>query len=191
MKKKVLLAMVTAAMISAAGCSFDADSFNAEEAGAKAKEVLDTTKTEFEDVLDVKVPTIKPEDMEKVKDAIDTGKDVVSGIAEKVGEAAGNKDIKIPELPTDATLSQVTAISSAKDYLENMNFSKQGLIDQLASDFADKFSIDDAKYAADFLEKAGVIDWSKEAIASGAQYLDVSAFSRQGLISETVKPLTG
>lgn len=184
MKKRLLMAMVAAMMISAAGCSMDADSLTAENAGEKAKEVLDTTKTEFEDVLDVKVPTIKPEDMEKVKDVIDTGKDVVSDIASKAGVAAeGLKDTEI-KLPEDASLNQLSAIASAKSYLETMNFSKQGLIDQLSSDFADKFSLEDAKYAVEFIESTGIIDWGKQAIGSAAQYLETSAFSKQALIDQ-------
>ena len=114
MKKRLLMAMVAAMMISAAGCSMDADSLTAENAGEKAKEVLDTTKTEFEDVLDVKVPTVKPEDMEDVKDVIDTGKDVVSDIASKAGVAAeGLKDTEI-KLPEDA--SETLRIVRIGDY---------------------------------------------------------------------------
>lgn len=41
------------------------------------------------------------------------------------------------------------AVECAKNYLEMTSFSRQGLIDQLSSEYGDKFTVEQATYAAD------------------------------------------
>ncbi len=78
------------------------------------------------------------------------------------------------------TASQANAIRAAEDYLEFMAFSRQGLIDQLSSEYGSQFPIDDATFAVDVLN----IDWNEQAVKSAQSYLDTMPFSCQGLIDQ-------
>jgi hypothetical protein len=59
-------------------------------------------------------------------------------------------------------------------------FSRQGLIDQLSSDYGEQFSVADATVAVDNLD----VDWNAQAARSAAAYLSMSGFSCQGLIDQ-------
>ena len=76
--------------------------------------------------------------------------------------------------------SQQQAVGSAESYLEFSGFSRQGLIDQLSSEYGDQFSVEDATVAVDSLN----VDWNAEAVESAQSYLEFSNFSCQGLIDQ-------
>lgn len=76
-----------------------------------------------------------------------------------------------------ATTSQLNALKKAKSYLNSSAFSHSGLIDQLEYE---KFSADDATYAAD---NCGA-DWNSQAAKKAQSYMKVSSFSRDGLIDQ-------
>jgi hypothetical protein len=84
-----------------------------------------------------------------------------------------------PETPAE-TLSQQQAVASAQDYLDYSAFSRQGLIDQLSSEYGDSFPVKDAEYAVDSLD----VDWNEQAAKAAQDYLDYDSFSRQGLIDQ-------
>ncbi|MCB1029537.1 MAG: Ltp family lipoprotein [Microthrixaceae bacterium] len=78
------------------------------------------------------------------------------------------------------SLSQQQAIRAAESYLDYSGFSRQGLIDQLSSEYGDQFSVQDATAAVDSLN----VDYDAEAVESAESYLDFSSFSCQGLIDQ-------
>src|SRR5690606_24017448 len=80
----------------------------------------------------------------------------------------------------DYTVSQENAIRSAESYLDLMGFSRDGLIDQLSSEYGDGFSKADAIFAVDHVE----VDWNAEAVEAGESYLELTGFSRAGLIDQ-------
>ena len=62
-----------------------------------------------------------------------------------------------------------------------MHFSRQGMIDQLSSEYGDQFSVADATYAADHCGA----DWNDQAAGAAQDYLDTGMhFSRQGMIDQ-------
>lgn len=81
---------------------------------------------------------------------------------------------------SDATTEQKNAYESAKNYVNLMAFSKQELIDQLTSEYADDFSEEDAQWAVDHLD----VDWKEEALESAQNYIDYMSFSQQGLYDQ-------
>ena len=89
-----------------------------------------------------------------------------------------------PSAPSGATKSQEQAIKSAKRYLEFSAFSKQGLIDQLSSEYGEQFPLEDATFAVEYLESNGQVNWNEQAAKCAARYLEFSSFSRQGLIDQ-------
>lgn len=78
------------------------------------------------------------------------------------------------------TRSQQNAVRQAAAYLRTSGFSRQGLIEQLSSEYGSKFPIDDATVAVDSLD----VDWNAQAERSATQYLNISGFSCEGLIQQ-------
>jgi len=86
-----------------------------------------------------------------------------------------------PEEPVSTlTVSQQAAIRSAESYLSFMAFSRQGLIDQLSSEYGDQFPVEDATFAVDSLN----MDWNVQAAKSAQSYLEMMGFSCQGMIDQ-------
>ncbi|WP_228760168.1 Ltp family lipoprotein [Pseudactinotalea sp. HY158] len=78
------------------------------------------------------------------------------------------------------TAGQSNALRAAESYLSFMPFSRNGLIEQLSSEYGDGYSVEDATFAADNVE----VDWNEQAAKAAANYLDLMAFSRKGLIEQ-------
>ena len=77
----------------------------------------------------------------------------------------------------NVTMGEAQALKKAQQYLAISAFSYEGLIEQL---IYDKFSEDEAKYAAD---RCGA-DWLEQAITKAETYLKISSFSRDGLMDQ-------
>ena len=78
------------------------------------------------------------------------------------------------------TAAQRNAVRSANSYLQLSGFSRQGLIDQLSSEFGDSYSVGDATVAVNSLST----DWNAQAARSAVSYLELSGFSCRGLIDQ-------
>ncbi len=85
---------------------------------------------------------------------------------------------------TEMTPSQKNAYKAAKNYLEFMAFSKEGLIDQLSSEYGDGYDRADAEFAVNKIEEDGDVDWNEQAEKAAQNYLDSMAFSKDGLIEQ-------
>jgi hypothetical protein len=95
--------------------------------------------------------------------------------------AAAPSQTPAPEETPAGTVAQQNALEAAQSYLEFGAFSRLGLIGQLSSEYGDGYSVADATWAVDHL--VGV-DWKEQAVRSGQSYLDMSAYSRAGLIEQ-------
>jgi hypothetical protein len=78
-----------------------------------------------------------------------------------------------PEQPMETT-GQANARASSESYLDNMAFSRSGLIKQLKFE---GFSKADATYAVDAVDP----NWNKQAAKSAKTYMDNQSFSASGL----------
>lgn len=78
-----------------------------------------------------------------------------------------------------ATLGETNALKSAKQYLDFMPFSYQGLIDQLQYE---KFTLEESTYAAD---NCGA-DWNEQAAKCAQSYIENMSFSRESLIDQLI-----
>ena len=78
------------------------------------------------------------------------------------------------------SVSEQQAVRAAQSYLDFSGFSRQGLIDQISSEYGDQFSVQDATAAVDSLN----VDYNAEAVQSASSYLEFSGFSCQGLIDQ-------
>src|SRR5699024_10282949 len=86
----------------------------------------------------------------------------------------------ILEKPKGLTRPQQNAVRSAEQYISMSGFSRNGLIDQLSSEYGNSYEVSDATVAVDSLN----IDWNEQAVRSAKQYLDMSGFSCDGLIDQ-------
>ncbi len=75
---------------------------------------------------------------------------------------------------------QKNAVRTARNYLQMSGFSRQGLIDQLSSEFADSYEVADATAAVDSLD----VDWNEQAARTAKNYLSMTGFSCKGLIEQ-------
>lgn len=86
----------------------------------------------------------------------------------------------LPTLANSLTGPQKNAVRSAQQYISIQGFSRNGLIEQLSSDYGDGYSVPDATVAVDSMN----IDWNKQAVRSAKQYLSIQGFSCKGLIEQ-------
>lgn len=102
----------------------------------------------------------------------------------KTPEAAPTREAAKPKKTekseADYTVSQENAIQSAQSYLDLQGFSRDGLIDQLSSQYGEGFSKADAVFAVDHVDA----DWNAEAVQAAKSYLELQGFSRSGLIDQ-------
>lgn len=88
--------------------------------------------------------------------------------------------IATPSWADALTGPQKNAVRTATQYLSMQGFSRNGLIQQLSSDFGDRYSVSDATAAVDSLN----VDWNQQAARSAKQYLEMQGFSCKGLIEQ-------
>lgn len=121
-------------------------------------------------------------------DTASTQSDVQDDAAQAPAEKDATENKPAPEVveeeAPEMTRSQENAIRSAESYLDLKGFSRQGLIEQLSSEYGEGFSKKDATFAVDYLEDTDAVDWNAEAVESAESYLDLKGFSRQGLIEQ-------
>lgn len=84
------------------------------------------------------------------------------------------------EKPKGLTGPQKNAVRSAKQYISMTGFSRDGLIEQLSSEYGDGYEVADATVAVDSLN----INWNEQAVKSAKNYLDMTGFSCNGLIEQ-------
>lgn len=87
---------------------------------------------------------------------------------------------KADEPKSDITPAQANALRAAEQYLDTMAFSKDGLIQQLSSEYGSDYEKADAKWAVNQLD----VDWNEQAVRAGQQYLDTMPFSYDGLVQQ-------
>ncbi len=74
------------------------------------------------------------------------------------------------------------ALKSAETYSNMMHMSKQGLYDQLVSEFGENFPADAAQYAVDNVNA----DWKENAFESAKTYSSTMSMSNQGIYDQLV-----
>lgn len=91
--------------------------------------------------------------------------------------ASNQKVEESKEVEDNVPMEYKQALKSAQNYIDVMAFSKQGLYDQLTSEYADKYSDEAAQYAIDNVKA----DYKEEAVEAAKNYLDTMNFSKEGL----------
>lgn len=84
------------------------------------------------------------------------------------------------EKSQDMSRPQKNAVRSAKQYISMTGFSRDGLIEQLSSEYGDGYDVTDATIAVDSLN----VNWNEQAAKSAEEYLNMTGFSCNGLIEQ-------
>ena len=82
---------------------------------------------------------------------------------------AAAAESKQPDVPTEYK----SALSKATAYASTQHMSKQGVYDQLTSEYGEKFSAEAAKYAIDNIKS----DWNANALAKAKSYQEMQSMS--------------
>ncbi|XZN17889.1 Ltp family lipoprotein [Clostridium perfringens] len=93
-------------------------------------------------------------------------------------EKVEEKEEKVEEVPKEYK----SALRKAKVYSDTMSMSKEGLYDQLTSEYGEKFSDEAAQYAMDNLE----VDWNKNALKKAKTYSDTMSMSKAGVYDQLI-----
>lgn len=100
---------------------------------------------------------------------------------QRLADEAAAAEAAAAEAARIGSVAQQNAYRSAVSYLDLTGFSRSGLIGQLEFE---GFSAADAEFAIARLEAEGGVDWNAEAAESAASYLDLTSFSRAGLVDQ-------
>src|SRR5699024_11157789 len=87
--------------------------------------------------------------------------------------AADGEDADEAEEGSEVPAEHRSALSQAESYAETMYMSKQGIFDQLVSEYGGQFSEEAAQYAVDTIDA----DWNQNALESAKVYQDEMAMS--------------
>jgi len=118
------------------------------------------------------VDLTKQAELEKQKQQADEAK------AKKEAEEKTKKEAeeKAKNVPTEYK----SALKQAGSYAKTMHMSKQGVYDQLVSEYGGKFSAEAAQYAIDNV----VADWNANAVAQAKNYQDVMSLSPSAIYDQ-------
>ena len=133
---------------------------------------VDNPTTQEEKVKEEPVKEDKEEPAEEPKE--ETQEPVTQeeeAVEEEVPEAA------IPEEDEVVPFEYEQALKSAQNYVDTLHFSRQGLKQQLTSEYGSGFSEEAAEYALEHVD----VDYKQEAVEAAQSYLDAMSFSREGL----------
>ena len=132
---------------------------------------VDNPTTQEEKVKEEPVKEDKEEPAEKPKE--ETQEPVAQeeeAVEEEVPEAAIHEEEAVP-------FEYEQALKAAQNYVDVLHFSRQGLKQQLTSEYGSGFSEEAAEYALEHVD----VDYKEEAVEAAQSYLDAMSFSRQEL----------
>lgn len=114
---------------------------------------------------------------------VDEAPEPTTPVAEQpAGDSAEAKPERKTEKPAEpkVSLEEQQAVIVAEEYLAYSGFSRDGLVQQLSSEYGEGFPKKVAEKAVDSLD----VDWKSEAVESASSYMEMGGFSRDGLIEQ-------
>lgn len=133
---------------------------------------VDNPTTQEEKVKEEPVKEDKEKPAEEPKEE---AQEPVAQEEEAVEEEA--PEATIPEEEAAVPFEYEQALKSAQNYVNTLHFSRQGLKQQLTSEYGSGFSEEAAEYALEHVD----VDYKEEAVEAAESYLDAMSFSRQEL----------
>lgn len=184
--RKIVFVIAVLVTVSVCGCGNSGKGSSDDKSEKKAPPigVIDVNKPSGDyNIEDKTVSSVTPAASDEPAAALDQLQDYVES-------PEFMDDVSLPDIPehdvdlSGMTLSQQNAVKTALNYVDLMAFSKEGLIEQISSEYADGFPREDAEFAVSYLEKNKLVDWNVEAAQCAQNYLDIMSFSRDGLYQQ-------
>lgn len=94
----------------------------------------------------------------------------------------GSKITVTYSLGPEPTTEQKNALRKAESYAKTMHMSKQGIYDQLTSEYGEGFDKEAAQYAIDNIEW----DWNANALAKAKSYRDTMSMSKNRIYDQLI-----
>lgn len=134
-------------------------------------EVVESEESEAAEEDTGEVIEKEPEEEAEVEEVVEEEpEDDIEEVVEEEPEEVENN------IPTE----HKSALNKAESYSNLMNMSKQGLYDQLTSEYGDQFSAEAAQYAIDTIEA----DYNANALAKAESYSDTMHMSKKGIMEQ-------
>lgn len=176
MKKLLVLALIAILIVPGCGQTSDDQS-------------VTITASEYENLKNAASSSSAAPAASSVNEAAETPEATPEATPEPTPEATPEPTEE--PAPTEAAPStdglsaeEKNALASAQNYLAMMAFSRQGLIDQLSSEYGDKYPVEAATKAVDYLEENNLVDWNEQAYKAAQNYLSMMSFSQQQLVEQ-------
>lgn len=80
------------------------------------------------------------------------------------------------------TIEETNALKKAQSYAKSMHMSKQGVYDQLVSEYGEGFTAEAAQYAIDNIN----IDWNANALAKAKSYQSSMSMSKKAIYDQLI-----
>ena len=119
---------------------------------------------------------------EDYSDSIEKGLFIKQSIEKNKTIYEGDTTTIVYSLGKEPSLEYKNALKKAETYSKTMNMSKQGIYDQLTSQYGEKFADDAAKYAIDTIK----IDWNANALAKAKSYQQKMNMSENAIYDQLI-----
>lgn len=167
----------------------DDEDYRPEDKKVQTQDDVDTDKDgvpDYKDAFPKDATYSKDADDDGIADQLDDFPKDARFSKDSDGDRVADSEDAFPQDPSKSkiTLAMENALGAAQEYLDYSAFSRQGLIDQLSSEYGSGFAVADATWAVSQLK----VDWKQQAVRAAKDYLDYSSFSRQGLIQQLSSP---
>ena len=103
-----------------------------------------------------------------------------SNLSTDTTSASAIASSELSEIDDSMTGPQRNAQREAQNYIKMKGFSRDGLIEQLSSEYGSDYALEDATFAVDSLNA----DWNEQAAREAASYLEMKGFSCNGLVEQ-------
>lgn len=122
---------------------------------------------------------------ERTEKEDETTPDETDATEESASEAGTTKPAKKP------SGNDKDAYEDALIYLDMTGFSRQGLIDQLTSEWGGGYSLEDATMAVNVIEANGEVDWNEQAVMAALNYAESMNYSEKTVLEELKSDMAG
>lgn len=167
----------------------DDEDYKPDDAEVRTRDDVDTDRDgvpDYQDAFPRNPDFSRDSDDDRVPDTLDAFPEDARYHTDSDGDRVADSADAFPQDPSRSEISVAmeNALESAESYLSFSAFSRQGLIDQLSSEYGEGFDLEDATWAVDQVDA----DWMHQAVLSAESYLSFTSFSRQGLIDQLSSP---
>ena len=184
MKPALKYGIIAAAWIVYLFIGLGGNSSNKKPANESTTIVAEQTK-ETEKAEDTKQKEAADNNTEKTESATQVEENTEAQAEPAANEESAEKEEISEEAPSEeesVPTEYKNALKKAYQYSSIMHMSKQGIYDQLTSEYGEGFPEDTAQYAVDNID----VDWEANALVKAKDYSDTMHMSKRGIFDQLI-----